>query len=76
MTGSLRTEARRRERALVELEDEIHRQEDKLARLEHDLQTASHDQDLEKIQQLSREYTRTQTILDESMEEWAELAEA
>ncbi|MCC6168854.1 MAG: ABC-F family ATP-binding cassette domain-containing protein [Caldilineaceae bacterium] len=69
-------EARRRERALAEMEEAIHRLERRLAQLEHDLQSASHAQDLTKIQQLSAAYADTQSTLEESMEAWAELADA
>lgn len=69
-------EARRRERALAEMEEAIHGLERRLAQLEHDLQSASHAQDLTKIQQLSAAYADTQSTLEESMEAWAELADA
>ena len=69
-------EARRRERALAEAEETVHRLEQKLAQLEHELQTASHAQDLDKIQRLSETYSQTQASLEQSMQAWAELAEA
>jgi ATP-binding cassette subfamily F protein 3 len=67
-------EARRRERALAEMEETIHRLERELAQIEHDLQAASHAQDLPRIQQLSAAYSRTQSTLDQTMESWAALA--
>jgi ATP-binding cassette subfamily F protein 3 len=69
-----KNEARRRERALAEMEQQIHQLETKLAQLEQDLQTASHAQDLARLQQLSDAYRQTQTSLEQSMEEWAVLA--
>jgi hypothetical protein len=56
------------------MEETIHRLEQELAKLEHDLQSASHAQDLERIQQLSTAYSQTQASLEQSMEAWAELA--
>ena len=69
-----KNEARRRERALAEMEGQIHALETKLAQLERDLQTASHAQDLARLQELSDAYHRTQVHLEQSMEEWAGLA--
>ncbi len=71
-----RNEERRRERALADLEAEIHRLEAEVARLEEALQQASQAQDLARIQELSRTYAETQQALEQSMEAWAELAEA
>jgi ATP-binding cassette subfamily F protein 3 len=67
-------DAKRRERAVAEVEATIHKLEQKLAKIEHDLQVASHAQDLERIQQLSAAYSQTQASLERSMESWAELA--
>jgi ATP-binding cassette subfamily F protein 3 len=69
-----KVDAKRRERAVAEVEATIHRLEQQLAKIEHDLQAASHAQDLERIQQLSAAYSKTQASLEESMESWAELA--
>ena len=73
-SGSAQNEARRRERALAEMEEQIHALESKLAQLERDLQTASHAQDLARLQELSDAYHQTQATLERSMEEWAGLA--
>ena len=69
-----KNDMRRRERALAEMETTIHRLEQELAKIEEDLQKASHDQDLARIQRLSDAYSKTQATLEQSMEEWAELA--
>ena len=69
-----KNEARRRERALAEMEQQIHQLEAQLTRLEQDLQSASHAQDLTRLQQLSDTYRQTQANLEQSMEEWAGLA--
>jgi ATP-binding cassette subfamily F protein 3 len=69
-----KNDAKRRERAVAELEATIHRLEKQLAKIEHDLQTASHAQDLERIQKLSEAYSQTQLSLEASMESWAEMA--
>ena len=68
-------DARRRDRAAAEMEETVHRLEKELAKLEHDLQSASHAQDLKRIQKLSEAYSQTQASLEASMESWAELAE-
>jgi hypothetical protein len=59
---------------VAEVEETIHRLEKQLAKLEQDLQSASHAQDLERIQKLSEAYSQTQASLEASMESWAELA--
>jgi ATP-binding cassette subfamily F protein 3 len=69
-----KNDARRRERAVAEVEATIHRLEQQLAKIEHDLQAASHAQDFERVQKLSAAYSQTQASLEESMENWAELA--
>jgi ATP-binding cassette subfamily F protein 3 len=69
-----KNDAKRRERAVAEVEATIHRLEQQLAKIEQELQTASHAQDLERIQKLSAAYSQTQASLEESMENWAELA--
>jgi ATP-binding cassette subfamily F protein 3 len=69
-----KNDAKRRERAVAEVEATIHKLEQKLAKIEHDLQAASHAQDLPRIQQLSAAYSETQASLEASMESWAELA--
>jgi ATP-binding cassette subfamily F protein 3 len=67
-------DARRRERAVAEVEATIHKLEQELVKIERDLQSASHAQDLERIQKLSAAYAQTQSALEETMETWAELA--
>lgn len=69
-----KNDIKRRERAVAEVEETIHRLEKKLAKIEADLQTASHAQDLARIQQLSEAYSQTQASLEASMESWAELS--
>lgn len=69
-----RNEARKRERALAEMEEEIHRLEQQLEQLEHDLAAASHAQELDRIQELGDAYRRTQTKLEQLMETWTDLA--
>jgi ATP-binding cassette, subfamily F, member 3 len=71
-----KNEERKRERALAEKEAEIYRLEQKLAEIESALQKASYAQQLEKLQQLTKAYTETQTAIEQSMASWAELAEA
>jgi ATP-binding cassette subfamily F protein 3 len=67
-------DTRRRERAVAEVEATIHKLEQELAKIERDLQAASHAQDLDRIQKLSAAYSQTQAALEETMETWAELA--
>ena len=69
-----KNDAKRRERAVAEVEATIHRLEQQLAKIEHDLQSASHAQDFERVQKLSAAYSQTQASLEASMENWAELA--
>ena len=71
-----KNESRKRARALEEAENKVHQLEKQLAQLEQALQTASTAQEFTKIQQLSHEYANTQAALEQSMEVWAELAEA
>ncbi len=71
-----KNESRKRAKALEEAENKVHQLEKQLAQLEQALQTASTAQEFTKIQQLSQEYANTQAALEQSMEVWAELAEA
>jgi ATP-binding cassette subfamily F protein 3 len=71
-----KNEARKRAKALADAEAEVHRLEQKLARLESDLAAASQSQDLDNVQRLGSAYTDTQQALEQAMEAWAELAEA
>jgi len=66
---------RKKAKAIAKLEDEIHRLEALMERIEHDLAAASQAQDLAKIQELGAKYTATQVALEKSMDAWAELAE-
>lgn len=70
-----KNEARKRARTLAALEDEVHSLEQKLAKLESDLATASQAQDVDKIQRYSEAYATTQQALEAAMEKWAGLAE-
>ncbi len=69
-----KNEERKREREIAQKEAEIHALEQKLLRIEADLQTASYAQELSKIQRLTAAYAQTQAALEASMEHWAELA--
>ncbi|MFN8488400.1 MAG: ABC-F family ATP-binding cassette domain-containing protein [Caldilineaceae bacterium] len=71
-----KNESRKRAKALEEAENKVHELEKQLAQLEQALQTASAAQEFTKIQQLSKEYANTQAVLEQSMDIWAELAEA
>jgi ATP-binding cassette subfamily F protein 3 len=71
-----KNDARRRAKAVADLEAEIARLEQKLAQIENKLAAASQAQDVAKIQRLGEEYTATQQALEQTMESWAELAEA
>ena len=67
-------EARRRERALAEIEEHIHTLEAQLTQVEHDLAEASHAQNLAQIQQLSAAHAKVQEKLEQSMLAWEQLA--
>lgn len=71
-----KNDSRKRVKALEEAENKVHQLENKLAHLEQELQTASAAQEFTKIQRLSQEYATTQAALEQSMDIWAELAEA
>ena len=57
------------------MENEVHRLEQKLAKLEEDLAQASRAQDVDKIQRYGAAYTATQHELEKAMEQWAGLAQ-
>ncbi len=69
-----KNDLRRREREVAEMEATIQRLEQELAKIEEDLQSASHAQDLDRIQRLSTDYSKTQATLEKLLENWAELA--
>ncbi len=50
--------------------------EQRLVQLEEQMSTASRIQDLGKLQKLTTEYQALHIRLEQTMEEWAELAEA
>lgn len=58
-----------------ELEDEIATLESKMDDLTQAIETASANGDADKVQSLGAEYTQTESTLEATMEEWAELAE-
>ena len=60
----------------AEVEERVHRMEQRLVQLEEQMSTASRTQDLPKLQKLTTEYQALHIRLDQTMEEWAELAEA
>jgi ATP-binding cassette subfamily F protein 3 len=67
-----KNEARKRAKALADQEAEIHRLEQKLAKLETAL---SKEQDVAELQRLGADYTATQQALEAALEMWSELAE-
>ncbi|MBV7330063.1 ABC-F family ATP-binding cassette domain-containing protein [Chloroflexi bacterium TSY] len=66
---------RRRAKAIEEMETTIQQFEGELETLGQELQSASDAQNLEKIQQIGKEYATTEQQLEQAMEEWEELAE-
>ncbi|MFP3897072.1 MAG: ABC-F family ATP-binding cassette domain-containing protein [Anaerolineales bacterium] len=72
----------RRERAvrqkserLTAVEEEIHRCERRLEEIQHLIDVASAEQDMERVHTLSLEYQKAQDSLAEYMEEWERLAQ-
>ena len=70
-----KNDARKRAKALADMEEEIHRLEQKLAQLTLDLQDTSQAQSVTKVQQLGTEYTATQQALEAAMVAWEALAD-
>lgn len=70
-----KNDARKRAKALTDVENEVHQLEQKLTQIEQALQLASENQELARVQRLSQDYATTQQTLDAAMERWAALAE-
>ncbi|MEM7537341.1 MAG: ATP-binding cassette domain-containing protein [Chloroflexota bacterium] len=68
-------EARKRAKAIAEMETKVEALEERLAEISEKLQAASDAQDMEKIHKLSEAYASTSDELDAAMEAWAEMAE-
>ncbi|MCL5275684.1 MAG: ABC-F family ATP-binding cassette domain-containing protein [Chloroflexi bacterium] len=67
-------QAKKRERAIVQMETQIQQQEALLARLASDLQAASVAGAFDKIQRLSAEYATRQGRLEQLLSEWEQVA--
>jgi ATP-binding cassette subfamily F protein 3 len=73
-TGLSKNELRRRAAALADIEAAVTQTEAALEDLTHALQTAAENENYEEVQELSREYARTEATLQELLEEWEGLA--
>ncbi|MCX6050120.1 MAG: ABC-F family ATP-binding cassette domain-containing protein [Chloroflexi bacterium] len=71
-----KNEARKRLKVIDEAEQKVNQLEAKGTKIEQELQLASMNKELGKIQRLSQEYATNQAALEQAIEAWAKLAEA
>ncbi len=68
-------ERRQKSESLASVEDQIHHCERRLEEIQHLIDVASAQQDMERVRALSLEYQEAQALLAEHMEEWERLAQ-
>jgi ATP-binding cassette subfamily F protein 3 len=66
---------RQRSERLASIEEDIHRCERRLEEIQHLVDVASAEQDMERVRALSLEYREAQSRLAEHMEDWERLAQ-